>query len=199
MRIVKLNMIWLLASVSGLFIFTIFPATIGVFAVTDQWIKGNVDTSIGKTFWKAFKSKFWKAQLIGYVLVLAFLIIYVDFWFFKNMGDSIFQWIVYFILFLLVILLMTITLYIFPMIIEDNRKLKTLIKASLFTGLAFIHWTFINILGVLGIMFVTYLFPATFIFLTVGSIILWITCMSFIVKNKMEVKYEKLNSVIEKL
>lgn len=192
MRIIKLNMIWLLASIGGLFVFTLFPATIAAFAVTDQWLKGNVDVSITKTFWKTFKSKFWRSQIVGYVLALGFLIIYVDFLFFKNMGDSALQLTVYFILFLLGILLVTTALNIFPMMIERDQDLKILIKTSLFTGLAFIHWTFINFLGVLGILFVSYLFPAAFIFLTAGTTIMWISCMTFIVRNKVDVKYEKL-------
>lgn len=197
MRIVKLNVIWLLFSISGLFIFTLFPATIAAFAVTDQWMKGNVDVPVWNAFWKTFKSKFWRAQSIGYLLVLSFLIIYIDYLFFKSFELGVLQYVVYFVLFLLGILLMTITLYICPMIIENDQGIKTAIKTSLFTGLAFIHWTFINFLGVLGIMFVTYLFPAAFVFLTMGTTILWITCMNYIVKNKIETKYEKLNSIVD--
>lgn len=196
-RIVKLNMIWLLTSIAGLLLFTIFPATLAAYEVTNQWAKGNVEVPIWKTFWQALKMRFWRAQLVGCLLALAFLIIGIDFWFFKDFENILIKSVVFFVLFTLLLCLITIALHIFSITAAYNQGLKASMKITLFSGLAFIHWTVISFLGVMGILFVTYLFPGAFVFLTSGACMLWTTCITEIIQRKLENKYEKLNSVVE--
>ncbi|MBP1948413.1 YesL family protein [Virgibacillus litoralis] len=197
MRIAKLNIIWFISCLAGLFMFSFFPATVAAFSVTQQWAAGNSDVSIWKTFKQTFKVKYWRAQFIGLLLSLSFLALYVDIRLFRTIDSQFFSNILVVFMVLLLFLLVTITLYIFPIVAQSNLQLTDTFKNALFSGLSYIHLTVINLAGVIGILFVSYLFPASLLFLTGGAVILWLTCMAYIVNGKIETKYAQLNSTLE--
>lgn len=193
-RITKLNIVWFFSCLAGLFIFSLFPATVAAFSVTQQWAAGNNDVSIWKTFKQTFKVKYWRAQLIGFLLSLSFLALYADIRLFRALDSQLLSNILVVIMLILLLLLVTITLYVFPIAVQSNLRLKQIVKNALFSGLAYIHLTILNLLGVIGILFVSYLFPASIVFLTGGATFLWVTCMVNIVTRKIEIKYAQLNS-----
>lgn len=198
-RIVKLNLLWLLSSMAGLLIFSFFPATAAAFAVTNEWTKGNVDVSIWNTFKTAFKNTFWKSQKVGYFLGVVYFIIIVDHRIFLLFDQQMIWKVIMIILSILILLFVIVNLYIFPIITESNLGVREAIKIAFFKGAAFIHWTIINLFGVLAIGMITLRYPAVLLFLTGSSTILWLTCMNQIVNRKIEMKFDQLKGVTKKI
>lgn len=191
MRIVKLNIAWLLTSLLGLLIFGLFPATYAAFYVADRWIHGDVDIKIWRTFFKAFRRGYLHSQLLGIIISAGIFILCVDILFFRQVKS---QWVGTIVIVLLVILLICliiIAIYMYPIKVSFDLNVRNTFKTAFFSGLSHLQWTFFNILGVAGILFVTYLFPATVFFLTGGSIILWMSIMSYIIQKKIKEKYEE--------
>ncbi|MFD2044535.1 YesL family protein [Ornithinibacillus salinisoli] len=197
MRLVRLNLVFLLACLSGFVLFSFFPAIVAAFAVADQWTKGNTDISVWKEFWKHFKANYVRSQLVGYIIGLAVFIIYVDFTFFQQLDGGMIKTPIMMVLAILLLGIAITALYIFPTLLTHDIKLKDLFRTSFFTGLSYIHWSMINLLGIVGILLVSYRFPGTLFFLTGSSIVLWMTCMNQIIKSKVERRYEQLKSVAE--
>ncbi|RDW20672.1 YesL family protein [Oceanobacillus chungangensis] len=194
MRIVKLNILWLLSCFVGLFVVGLFPATAAAVAVTNEWVKGNADVSIWNTYKEAFKKYFLKSQVIGYSFAMVYLILIVDIRLFLSFDNHLI-WDVMIIAFsILLFLVLVVNLYMLPMMIEQGLGLKELIQKAFFTGAAYIHLTIINLIGVLAIGLITFRYPAALIFLSGGGGILWLTCMNQIVRNKIEIKYTKLHN-----
>ena len=194
MRVVKLNLLWLISCIAGLFIFSFYPVTLAAFAVADQWVKGNADVSIWETFKRGFKEKYWRSQALGLLITMGYFILYVDIKLFISMEGFLLKNILLVILAMIVFLFLTASLYLFPLTIQFDLGLKGTFKTALFTGLSYIHWTVINLLGLIGIGFISYRYPALFLFLTSGSSILWLTCMHHMVRRKVEMKYARLNA-----
>ncbi|MFC4557852.1 YesL family protein [Virgibacillus kekensis] len=197
MRLVRLNLVFLLACVSGLVLFSFFPAITASFAVADKWIKGNTDLSVWKEFWKNFKESYIRSQVVGFLMGIAILIIVVDLNFFSQIDVLLMKVPVMILLGLLLIVITITGLYIFPILLKSEVKVKELFITAFFTSLSYIHWTVINLTGIAGLLYVSYRFPGTLFFLTGSCIILWIACMNQIVRNKINRRYEKLKSVAE--
>ena len=53
-RFAYLNLLWILFSLAGGVIFGFFPATIAMFAIAREWLKGNRNTNFN-TFWKHYR------------------------------------------------------------------------------------------------------------------------------------------------
>ena len=70
MRFAYLNILWILFTVAGLFIFGLMPATAAMFTVVRKWVTGDKDVPIFKTFWHNYKTEFVKSNIIGYIFGL---------------------------------------------------------------------------------------------------------------------------------
>ncbi|MUK87396.1 DUF624 domain-containing protein [Ornithinibacillus sp. L9] len=194
MRLVKLNVILLLASISGLVLFSLFPAVAASFAVADQWTKGNTDISVWKEFWKNFKAYYVRSQIVGYLIGSFVLIISVDLKFFNQVDVFMIKIPVMTVLVILLIGIAITILYIYPTMLSFDLTVKKLFKTSFFTGLSYIHWSLFNLLGIVGMLLVSYRFPGVLFFLTGSGIILWMACMNHIVRMKLDRRYEELTS-----
>mgnify|MGYP005838994581 CR=1 FL=1 len=197
MRLVKLNLVFLLACIGGVVIFTLFPAIVAAFAVAESWTKGETDLSVWKVFWKNFKANYGRSVAVGYLFSASAFILYIDFRFFNQFDRTAVKVPVMIILIFVFAALTMTALYIFPNILSFKAKLKDLVKSSFFTAIAFPHWTAINLIGVVAIFVIGYRFPGSIFFLTFSSAILWITCMNRIVRNKLERKITKTQHVTQ--
>lgn len=57
MRLALLNLLWLGFTIAGLIAGGLFPATQAAFAISRQWIRGETELPIFKTFLTYFKKK----------------------------------------------------------------------------------------------------------------------------------------------
>lgn len=157
MRLIYLNMLWLLFSVGGLVIFGIFPATIALFTVLKK-IKDGEEFSVLRVFWYAVKKNIIKGNILGYVVMLLGALLFVDILFFEMLEQTLFIGIAYFlkVIFFLFVLM---ALYVFPVYISFDLNPIQAIKNSLLIGAANPLYTlFMLILSIIIITFLL-LFP----------------------------------------
>src|SRR5690625_7635570 len=69
-RLVYVNLLWILFTVIGLGVLGIMPATAAMFAVVRKWLRGEDDFPIFTTYKDAYKEEFLKANLLGYILAI---------------------------------------------------------------------------------------------------------------------------------
>lgn len=193
MKMVKLNLVWLLFSVFGLFIFSLGPATTAATIVVQHWIKGDTEVKIMSTFFNMFKKYYIKSQVISMLLIVGYFILYIDFKFFLAIEHTTIKLILMSILIILLFILITITLYVFS-ILTKTKDLSyiQLFKTALYTGLSYVHWTVMGIAGIILTLGLTMIFPVSIFFLTGGVIISWITLVVHLVQSKIASKFESI-------
>ena len=202
MKIVRLNLVWLLFSVAGLFVFSLVPATVAASQIVQHWIKGNTEVKIMATFFDMFKKYYMRSQIVGLLLAVSYFILYIDFKFFLAIEHTTIKLIMMSILIILLFLLITMTIYIFPILTKTELSYGQLFKTALYTGLSYVHWTVMAIAGIIFFLGLTLIFPVSVFFLTGGVIISWLTLVVHVVQRKISSKYEEVimpNQVKEQL
>ncbi|SDN48249.1 Uncharacterized membrane protein YesL [Tenuibacillus multivorans] len=189
MRIVKLNLICVLTSALGIVVFSFLPALVGGLYVTRGWLKGETDLPIWKRFWQGFKQYYGKSQLLGWILAIGYLILYVDYSFFNRLQGDVIGSLGLGSLVILSGIWMMLTIYIFPLMLTKNLSILRLFKVSFFSIMAYIHYLFIALIGILAILFISYLLPGMWVFLTIGTILFWVNCFYRIVEHKLSQKH----------
>lgn len=79
MRLAYLNVLWISFTLIGLILFGFFPATAAMFGVTNKWVMGEKDIPVFRTFWRIYRSKFVKSNVLMFILTFTAVIFYVDF------------------------------------------------------------------------------------------------------------------------
>ncbi|WP_096439647.1 YesL family protein [Alteribacter populi] len=161
-RFAYLNLIWILFTLLGLGVFGFMPATIAIFSVTRQWIRGNTDLPIYKTFLSYYKREFIRANLLGLILVLPAASIYLYF----TLTQSSEMWMVITrgLLLVVTILYSIMLLYIFQAYVHTNLKLIMYLRTALMMGLAYPHYTLLMIISIFFLQFVFVNVPGLAIF-----------------------------------
>ncbi|MGN8647452.1 YesL family protein [Gracilibacillus sp. HCP3S3_G5_1] len=172
MWIMYLNLLWIVMSIAGLVVLGIFPATMALVITIREWCVQEDDISFNKTFFKAYKNNFVKANVIGYVLTVVGYILLIDFqWIIQH--TSSFQSF-FIVLFIVIGIIFAITLlYIFPTSAHFDLNIRQTFKHAIVLGIfsPFISiamlvtlfllqylWRFIpGLLPVVGISFTFYL------------------------------------------
>ncbi|SDB84267.1 Uncharacterized membrane protein YesL [Pelagirhabdus alkalitolerans] len=77
-RFIVLNILWLVFLVVGLGIFGFMPATVALFRSVREWIKGETDLPLFRSFLIYYKTDFISSNLIGALFMILFYIIYVN-------------------------------------------------------------------------------------------------------------------------
>nr|WP_204497910.1 YesL family protein [Aquibacillus albus] len=126
-RFAFVNILWIAFSFVGLILLGFFPATIAMFAIVRKWIRGESEIPVFKTFWFHYKKEFIKGNILGLILVLFFLIIYVDLQFLQVNNNSF--WVVTHIpIYLFILAFLFTLLYLFPVYVHFDIKLYQIFK-----------------------------------------------------------------------
>src|SRR5690625_1010607 len=162
-RLVYVNILWLLFTVVGLGVLGLMPATAGMFAVVRKWIRGEDDISIFKTFKDSFRAEFLKANILGYILAIVGYFLYLDIQFMRIQEGLLFQFFTYIII-VVFFLYFIILLYFFPVFVHFELKIQEYIKWPLALGIMYPIITLLVLGGLFIIYYVTnQLVPALFI------------------------------------
>ncbi|WP_284140522.1 MULTISPECIES: DUF624 domain-containing protein [unclassified Virgibacillus] len=163
-RFAYLNLLWILFSLLGLVVFGLFPATIAVFAIMRDWLRGSTDSPVFQSFWKYVKADFVKSNLMGLFVVAIVLLIRIDLYFIQMNIDENVTW-MNIPLFAFIVLFLLFLFYLFPSFVHFDLNIFKLIKnAFLIMLISPIH-SFLIILSIGSIFFLFKLIPAlAFIF-----------------------------------
>ncbi|WP_180955570.1 YesL family protein [Bacillus sp. V33-4] len=150
-----LNTLWLLTCLP---ILTIFPATAAMFGVVREW-KNRKDIQIFSAFFCLFKENFKQSFLIG-TLWMAFAGLLLGDFIITNQLNSDVKYILFSFFFLLGILCLIVSIYIFPVSVHYQASLAKVIKNALLLSISRLHYTFLSILIIAGAIVLCLYFPA---------------------------------------
>ncbi|MCM3575592.1 DUF624 domain-containing protein [Mesobacillus subterraneus] len=176
-----LNLLWVIASIP---VITFFPATAAMFGVVRKWILKKETKGVLLTFTSLFKEAIFKQFHVAIVWYIAAFIIYLDFNLIEHMANPTLFFVV--ILYAGGFLFAITSLYLFPVIVHYDLRLRHMWKNSLY--LAIIHpritITLLLIAG-LGVM-CFYLLPISILFLgSFFALLIYYTCQ--IAFNRIEI------------
>lgn len=147
-----LNLLWFVCCIP---IVTAGASTTALFYVCGKKVRGE-EGYIFRDFFKSFKMNFKQSTIVWLILLVAAVILFVDFRAVKLLGNMS----NYFAVLLLVICfeLVITLLYIFPVLSKFYIKTSSLIKTSFFMANKHILTTILCILIAIGISYVLYKF-----------------------------------------
>lgn len=189
-RLAYANLLWGLFTLAGGIVFGLFPATTALFAITREWLKGNSDLPVFKTFWNFFKKEFFKSNLLGLFVAGMMVILLVDLWYIRLNADDTGQ-LVYIPLVIFIVSFSLFLLYIFPAFVHYDLKMRQVIKNAFLIMLVNPLHTFLMIVCLVSIFFVIRVVPAlAFIFgaSSYAFITMWLSYHAF---NRTEEKQNK--------
>lgn len=184
-RLMYLNVLWIVFTTSGLFIFGFFPATAAMFSVTRKWILGESEVPIFKTFYTNFKTSFVQINIIGYLLIVFGYFLYLDINLIKNSGNLILNLFIFLLLFASIIFYVVL-LNVFPIYAHYQFKTFKYIRKAIVLTLGKPLNTIMMIVGSYIIYLIISTVPYLFIFFG-GSLfsllLMWISMRFFTLKQ----------------
>ena len=172
-RFAYVNLLWIVFSLLGGVVLGFFPATTAMFAVTRQWLRGNTDEPVFKSFWDYYRKDFWKSNLIGLYVTGISVLIAADILFIRANSSSGLGW-TNIPLFAFMLLFLLFLFYLFPTFVHFDVKAGTVIKNAFLVMLVNPLHSFIILLCLVPLFFIMQLVPAL-AFIFGGSLYAFIT------------------------
>ncbi|MDY0409053.1 YesL family protein [Virgibacillus soli] len=153
MRLAYLNFCWVLFTIFGLVLFGFMPATTAMFAVIRKWQQGQEDIPIFSTFWKTYRTEFFKTNGIGMILFAIGYLLIIEFNILR-LQDSIVYQIVSFSVLVTIVIYIVVVIYFFPIFVHFKLKFIDYLKWPFIIGIKHPILT-VFILCVTGIVYYT--------------------------------------------
>lgn len=135
-HIMFLNLLWVLFSLP---VVTIGASTTALYSVLIKMRNGK-EGKIFRDFWDAFRKNFRQATIIWVIVALAAVVFTTDIVYFVNMGGL--AGTVFAMIFLgLDVVLLYMSLYVFPMQAVFDNPIATTLKSALFLSTRYFGWT----------------------------------------------------------
>ncbi|WP_217587528.1 YesL family protein [Lentibacillus saliphilus] len=182
MRLAFLNVCWILFSALGLFVLGFMPATAAMFAIVRKWVRGEEDVPIFRSYWKAFKAEFVKANAAGLVLFVIGYMLILEFNILRGQDSFIYLVVSYTVLASL-ILYVAVFIYFFPILVHFRLKWVDYFKWPFIISFTHPVLTLFIMAVLWGVYYITWIsIPALFFFFG-GSVtalfIMWAVSKSF--------------------
>lgn len=185
--LILINVLWFLVSALGLFVFTIAPATIGMYTVTYSRIMGY-DSSIFRGFFRVFKREFWKSQRVFISFLLIGTIIAVDVYYFYmsfTADQSFFHAFGLFVSVILVLLYLLSLIHIGPVYLHfPGLSTFQLVKYALLFSVGFLFHSFLIIIIIALSLALIFCFPNLFTLIPTILVSLNVYLALYIVKGR---------------
>lgn len=144
-KLVYVNLLWILFTALGLVVFGLMPSTVALFSVMRKWLK-NEEVPVFASYWGYFKDEFKTSNLVGLILAIIGLILYWDYYILVNVSGTFFQALSIIFIFLFIIAAIML-LYIFPVMAEYDFKVLSYFKHTLLFAFVSPLATFVMIIG----------------------------------------------------
>lgn len=166
-KLAYLNLLWILFTLTGLFFFGLFPATIAMFTALRKIVL-NEEFKLFSLFWKTYKKEFLKGNLIGLVIVMINSITYTNFIFFREATGVI--EILFYPMVIVGILLLLMSLFVFPVYVHFNLQFLQIFKTSFIFMLLYPLSSLSIIVNSLIYLIILYQLPALVVFFSASII-----------------------------
>ncbi|WP_406248887.1 YesL family protein [Microbacterium sp. M] len=136
-RIAFLNVLWIAATVLGLVVFGIGPASYAVAAYIDRWFRFGETPPVTRAFIGHFRTHYWRSAAMGWILTAAAAIVITNIF-------AASTWLLQFGNVVALVVIGIIAAYVFPvMAATDVRGIPRQIAAALMLGIGSLHWTIV--------------------------------------------------------
>ncbi|WP_226037784.1 YesL family protein [Aquibacillus saliphilus] len=186
-KFITLNLLILLFSLVGLIVIGFFPSLASAHAIIRNWIIYKKEPPIFKEFFKYFKMYLLKSNLLGYFMILLIAFFYLDFYFFQTFESSFLNLVSFLYLPLLFLAILT-TFYVFPLLVNYNLKMSSVIKNSFLLAIGNPFTSILILIIIAGIWIVIYFVPMLFIFAGFSSTIYTVMYFSHNVFGRLDNK-----------
>lgn len=168
-KLAYLNILWILFSLLGLGIFGIGPATVSMFAIIRKRLRYGTDFSMTKEFVEIYQRNFWYANRLMWVLIPAYLFIYIDLAVIRLLPSSfIIDKVVFLSVIMLSLLVVIVTCYVFAVYVHFDLAFWRNFKfAFMIAGISPLS-TIMILLGLFVCSIVILIVPAGSIFYLVS-------------------------------
>lgn len=145
-RFAYLNLLWVAATLLGLVVFGIGPASYAVAAYIDGWFRRGETPPVTAAFIGHLRARYWPTTAMGGILLAASAIVVTNIF----TGAS---WLLQFVNVVALVVIGIIAAYVFPvMAATDIRGLHRQIVAALLIGLGSLHWTIVATAAVAAVV-----------------------------------------------
>ncbi|QKS70024.1 DUF624 domain-containing protein [Paenalkalicoccus suaedae] len=186
-RFAGLNLIWILATLMGLVVLGLFPATYVLFATVQKWLNDGGETPVVKSFLASYKQGFWRANVAGWLLAAVGAVLYTNYQLLATLGGEMPLLVV--IAFLLIVTLYVLTVVtIFPIWSYYEGDLKSTFRVTMQFILGKLHVA-VGLAAVLwGGVYLSLAFPALILFFS-GSVLAYL--LAWFITRSIDRLYDK--------
>jgi uncharacterized membrane protein YesL len=159
-RIAYLNLLWIAATVLGLVVFGIGPASFAVAAYIDRWFRFGETPPVTRTFIGYLRTHYWQSAAMGWILCGASAIAITNIFLATT-------WIMQFVNVVALVVIGIIAAYVFPvMAATDIRGIHRQVPAALLLGVGSLHWTIVATAAVAAVawLLVSFALPLLVLF-----------------------------------
>lgn len=135
-HLVLLNICFWVGSILGLGLLGVFPSTVALFYVLRQIIVFKDEDDLLKKYWRNYKDNFVKANVLGYVYVLATAILYTNYKIALLVNHTILSYVYFFVIILLTAIVVLSLLTVFPVFVHYHFRLSEYPKIALIYSIA---------------------------------------------------------------
>ncbi|MFB7138389.1 YesL family protein [Gottfriedia sp. NPDC056225] len=194
MKLAYVNLLWFLFSIAGLIIFGFFPATVALFTIVRKWILKEADLPIWGTFLAVFLKEFKNANKLGLVFIFSGIFLAFDVFYIRTV-EGLFQFILIVPLLIITAVYLMILLYIFPIYVHYDFKLKEYIKNAFFLSIFHFHITLLMLISLVAILFLLLYEPGLTPFFSAVSIAWVFMFCGMYSFNRIDVRKSKISNV----
>ncbi|WP_052000497.1 YesL family protein [Gracilibacillus boraciitolerans] len=135
LRLVYVNVLFILFTLLGLVVFGFFPALTATFYIVRKWLTGNSDIPITKNFWWFYKKELIRSNGMGWLLTLAGFLLYINLTIAEVINHPIIQ-LSYYPILSVMIFFLCFCLYVFPIYVQGHMSILRTMRTA-FTSLLY--------------------------------------------------------------
>lgn len=163
-RLAYLNLLWVFATILGLVVVGIMPATISMFTVVRKWVMKENDIPIFKTFFVTFKKEFLKTNMIMVILGIIGSLLFIDLRFTGFMRESWLYNVFLGILFIAGFLYFILVVYIAPVYVHYQLSIRRYLTYSIMIGATNLPYTIAILIALSSIYYISMKVPGITLF-----------------------------------
>lgn len=182
-RLARLNLLWIGFTLLGLVIFGFFPATVAMFVVVRQWLRGKTDLPISDSFRQAYRQEFVKANGIGLIIGVIGAVLYLNV-IFLDLNNSPNIFLVSVPVYLFILFASLTLLYLFPVYAHYNLGNFNLVKQAILIMIIHPFQSLMMVIGIAASVVTMYYIPALLFFFggSFIALLLMATCYPIFIK-----------------
>lgn len=182
-RLARLNLLWIGFTLLGLVVFGFFPATVAMFVVVRQWLRGKTDLPISASFCQAYRQELVKANGIGLIIGVIGAILYLNI-IFLDLNNSPNIFLVSVPVYLFILFASLTLLYLFPVYAHYNLGNFNLVKQAILIMIIHPFQSLMMLIGIAASVLVMYYIPALILFFggSFIALLLMATCYPIFIK-----------------